>query len=166
MYADCFRIIVLLFLDDGIDVKKFKSDLEEEYPGYQMSLTEDVINTILNDLSVIDEDISFNHDWKLNNEIVESDLCAKCGTCSVVCPNDLVKFNEKPFISEECLRKGHGMCAEVCPRQLTGSYDVRNRLDNLKKYYHAKSEISGQSGGVITKFLQKLLDDGELMGLL
>lgn len=127
-------------------------------------ITEDVINTILNDLSVIDEDISFKHDWKLNKEIVESDLCAKCGTCSVVCPNDLVKFNEKPFISEECLRKGHGMCAEVCPRQLTGSYDVRNRLDNLKKYYYAKSEISGQSGGVITKFLQKLLDDGEIDG--
>ena len=55
-------------------------------------ITEDVINTILNDLSVIDEDISFKHDWKLNKEIVESDLCAKCGTCSVVCPNDLVKF--------------------------------------------------------------------------
>ena len=42
---------VLLFLDDGIDVKKFKSDLEEEYPGYQMSLTEDVINTALNTLT-------------------------------------------------------------------------------------------------------------------
>jgi len=42
---------VLLFLDDGIDVKKFKSDLEEEYPGYQMSLTEDVINTVLNTIT-------------------------------------------------------------------------------------------------------------------
>ncbi len=127
-------------------------------------ITKEIINTILNDLTPLNEKVSSDYEWKLKNEIVDSNICAKCGTCSVVCPNNLVKFKEKPFIQDECLRKGHGMCAEVCPRQQTGSYDVRNRLDNLEEYYYAKSDISGQSGGVVTKFLQNLLDDGEIDG--
>ncbi len=42
---------LLLYLDDGIDVKKFKSDLEDEYPGFQMSLTEDFISSALDTLT-------------------------------------------------------------------------------------------------------------------
>ena len=126
-------------------------------------LNEDNINEILNDLSILEQDISFERDWALN-KIVDTDLCAKCGTCSVVCPNDLVNFQERPYISEDCLRKGNGMCMEVCPRTITGSYDVRNRLDSFEEYHYAKSDIKGQSGGVITKLLQCLLDDGEIDG--
>jgi len=122
------------------------------------------INKILEDLSVLDNDRTFKYEWFLN-KIVDSDLCAKCGTCSVVCPNDLVKFAEKPFISHECLRKGNGMCMEVCPRMMTGSYDIRNRLDSFEEYYYARADdVEGQSGGVVTKFLQCLLDDGEIDG--
>ena len=127
-------------------------------------ITKELINNILDDLTHLDEKISSEYEWKLKDEIVDTDLCAKCGTCNIVCPNNLVKFKEKPFINDECLRKGHGMCAEVCPRQYTGTYDVRNRLDNLEEYYYAKSNIEGQSGGVVTKFLQNLLDDGEIDG--
>ncbi len=126
-------------------------------------ITEDDINEILSDLAVLDKDISISRDWALN-KIVDTDLCAKCGTCSVVCPNDLVKFQERPYISEDCLRKGNGMCLEVCPRMVTGAYDTRNRLNSYEEYHYAKSDIEGQSGGVVTKLLQCLLDDGEIDG--
>ena len=127
-------------------------------------ITEEIINKILDDLSIIKKDLSFDYPWLLKDDIVDTDICAKCGTCSVVCPNNLVKFDEKPYISHECLRKGNGMCAEVCPRKLTGSYDVRNRLNSFEQYYYAKSAIEGQSGGVVTKLLENLLDDGEIDG--
>ena len=55
------------------------------------------------------------YEWKLN-EIVDNGLCAKCGTCVVVCPNNLLTFEEVPKLTEECLRKGNGMCHDVCPR--------------------------------------------------
>ena len=126
-------------------------------------ITEDIINKILDDLSVLNKPLSINYDWALN-QIVDSAMCAKCGTCSVVCPNNLVEFSEKPYISQECLRKGQGMCMEVCPRKITGSYDVKNRLNSFEEYYYAKSDIEGQSGGVVTKFIQYLLDDGEIDG--
>ena len=126
-------------------------------------ITEENINKILSDLSVLNENKPVNHEWFLN-KIVDSDICAKCGTCSVVCPNNLIHFDEKPFISQECLRKGSGMCSEVCPRMITGSYDVRNRLNSFEEFYYAKSDIDGQSGGVVTRFLQCLLDDGEIDG--
>lgn len=126
-------------------------------------LKEENINKVLKDLSVINQNMSFKRDWALN-KIVDTDLCAKCGTCSVVCPNNLIDFNERPFISEDCLRKGNGMCSEVCPRTASGSYDIRNRLDSFEQYYYARSDIKGQSGGVVTKFLQCLLDDGKIDG--
>ncbi len=126
-------------------------------------ITEDDIREILSDLTLLDKDISISRDWALN-KIVDTDLCAKCGTCSVVCPNDLVKFQERPYITENCLRKGNGMCMEVCPRMVTGAYDTRNRLDSFEEYHYAKSDIEGQSGGVVTKLLQCLLDDGEIDG--
>ena len=127
-------------------------------------ITEKIIKDILSDLASVDDAPSVVHEWELNKRVVQTDLCARCGTCSVVCPNDIVKFNERPFISEECLRKGNGMCLEVCPRQIAGSYDVRNRLNSFEEYYYAKSNIEGQSGGVVTKLLQNLLDDGEIDG--
>ena len=130
--------------------------------AYFENLTQEAVDKIINDISGF-KDIPFDYEWNLN-KIVDSELCAKCGTCSVVCPNSLIKFQEKPFIREECLRKGNGMCAEVCPRIITGSYDVRNRLDSFEKYYYASSDIEGQSGGVVTRFLQCLLDDGEIDG--
>ena len=128
-----------------------------------IEFSEDSIKEILSDLSVLNQNTSVKYDWALN-KIVDSDLCAKCGTCSVVCPNDLVNFREKPYIFENCLRKGNGMCMEVCPRTISGSYDIRNRINSFEEYYYARSDIEGQSGGVVTKLLQHLLDDGEIDG--
>ena len=150
----------------SIDVASLKLKMWEfaKLMANNAEITEDIVNKILEDLYVIENAVPTVHEWALNRDIVQTDICAKCATCSIVCPNDLVKFNERPFILEQCLRKGNGMCAEVCPRKITGSYDVRNRLDSFEEYYYAKSNVEGQSGGVVTKFLQDLLDDGAIDG--
>ena len=127
------------------------------------SINEKIIKNVLEDLNRLNHDVSIERDWALN-QIVDSDLCAKCGTCSVVCPNNLIDFKERPYLCEDCLRKGNGMCSEVCPRTIAGSYDIRNRLNSFEEYHYAKSDIEGQSGGVVTKLLQHLLDDGKIDG--
>lgn len=148
-----------------IDILKLKLKVWEHANliSENVEITKDIIDKILEDISILDNQKPVKYDWFLN-KIVDSDMCAKCGTCSVVCPNNLIKFNEKPFISEECLRKGNGMCAEVCPRMMAGSYDIRNRLNTFEEFHYAKSDVDGQSGGVVTKFLQNLLEDNEIDG--
>ncbi|WP_456420084.1 Coenzyme F420 hydrogenase/dehydrogenase, beta subunit C-terminal domain [Methanocaldococcus infernus] len=103
-------------------------------------------------------------EWKLKDEIVDTEMCAQCSTCAIVCPNNLVKFDEKPYLGEECLRKGHGMCYEVCPRVNSFKYQVKIRERFKEEYYYAKGDIEGQDGGVVTTFLKYLLEKGEIDG--
>lgn len=102
-------------------------------------MTEDEIKNIVVNMgnlgTILDESDNPKFDWYLNT-IVDNDLCAKCGTCSIVCPNHLVKFEEKPFIQEECYRKGNGMCQEVCPRVIAGAYEIRSRLNSFEEYFY------------------------------
>ena len=102
-------------------------------------LTEDEIKNIVVNMgnlgTILDESDNPKFDWYLNT-IVDNDLWANCGTCSIVCPNHLVKFEEKPFIQEECYRKGNGMCQEVCPRVIAGAYEIRSRLNSFEEYFY------------------------------
>ena len=103
--------------------------------------------------------------WKLS-EIVEEGLCASCSTCAIVCPNSIVEFKEVPRLKEECLRKGHGMCYDVCPRVSSGGYQIRIRagFKEREEYYYGRGEIEGQDGGVVTTFLKYLLEEGKIEG--
>ncbi|ACX72612.1 nitrite and sulphite reductase 4Fe-4S region [Methanocaldococcus vulcanius M7] len=103
------------------------------------------------------------YEWKLN-EIVDGNMCARCGTCTVVCPNNLLTFEDRPKLKDECLRKGNGMCFEVCPRVSSGKYQIKIRENFFEKYYYGKSEIEGQDGGVVTAFLKYLLENGKIDG--
>ncbi|WP_457611926.1 Coenzyme F420 hydrogenase/dehydrogenase, beta subunit C-terminal domain [Methanocaldococcus sp.] len=103
-------------------------------------------------------------EWKLMDEIVNTDMCALCSTCSIVCPNNLVGFDEKPYLKDECLRKGNGMCYEVCPRVSSFKYQVKLRENFKEEYYYAKGDIEGQDGGVVTTFLKYLIEKGEIDG--
>jgi len=103
-------------------------------------------------------------EWKLNDVIVDTNQCAKCSTCAIVCPNNLVKFNEKPYIGEECLRKGNGMCFEVCPRVSSGKYQIKIREKFKEEYYYGKGDVEGQDGGVVTTFLKYLLKNKKIDG--
>ena len=63
------------------------------------------------------------------NEVVESDLCVRCGACEPACPFDIIRFNEQsyPYITDEsecrvnCVR-----CLKVCP----GATIDFNKLDD------------------------------------
>jgi len=105
------------------------------------------------------------YQWKLS-EIVDNDLCARCGTCAVVCPNDIVVFEDTPKLREECLRKGHGMCYDICPRVSSGGYQIKIRagFKESEKYYYGKGEIEGQDGGVVSTFLKYLLRSNKIDG--
>ncbi len=103
------------------------------------------------------------YEWKLN-EIVDNELCAKCGTCVVVCPNSILKFEESPKLTEECLRKGHGMCYDVCPRVSSGKYQIKIRENFKEEYYYGKGNVKGQDGGVVSTFLKYLLENKKIDG--
>ena len=161
----------LIKKDNNINISKLKLRLWD-YINYiakenQDELTtetiKEIVSKIANLKTIEDAKPHIKYDWFLNS-IVDNDLCAKCGSCSIVCPNNLIGFDEKPFLNEECLRKGNGMCKEVCPRIISGSYDIRTRLNLSEEYYYGSTNVKGQSGGVVTKFLQILLDLGEIDG--
>ena len=103
------------------------------------------------------------YEWKLN-EIVDNGLCAKCGTCVVVCPNNLLTFEEVPKLTEECLRKGNGMCHDVCPRVSSGKYQIKIRENFKEEYYYGKGDVRGQDGGVVSTFLKYLLENKKIDG--
>ncbi|MBW9220623.1 Coenzyme F420 hydrogenase/dehydrogenase, beta subunit C-terminal domain [Methanothermococcus sp. SCGC AD-155-M21] len=105
------------------------------------------------------------YEWKLN-EIVDNNLCASCGTCAIVCPNNIVVFEDSPKLKEECLRKGHGMCYDICPRVSSGGYQIRIRGDfkEKEKYYYGRGDVEGQDGGVVSTFLKYLLENKKIDG--
>lgn len=104
-----------------------------------------------------------NFEWQLN-KIVENNFCAKCGTCAIVCPNDIIEFNDKPSLKQECKRDGNGMCMEVCPRIDSSKYQISIRENFKEDYYYGKGKISGQDGGVVSSFLKYLLDSEKIDG--
>ena len=101
--------------------------------------------------------------WKLD-EIVGSDMCAKCGTCAVICPNSILSFDGKPELTEECLRNGHGMCFEVCPRVSSGKYQIKIRENFKEEMYYGRGSSNGQDGGAVTTFLKHLLEKDKIDG--
>lgn len=125
----------------------------------------EIVDTIGNIEEFVKQPSDFKYEWKLN-KIVDEDICAKCGTCSIVCPNSIIDFTNHPELKEQCLRDGNGMCQEVCPRVSTGAHQIKiraNFLDN-EKYYYGKGNVKGQSGGVVTTFLQGLINDNKIDG--
>ncbi len=108
-------------------------------------------------------------DWKLN-DIVDNGLCANCGTCAIICPNNIIEFEDKgnnektPKLKEECLRKGHGACYDICPRVSTGGYQISIRENFNENYYYGKGNVEGQDGGIVTTFLKYLIENNKIDG--
>ncbi|MDD4593987.1 MULTISPECIES: Coenzyme F420 hydrogenase/dehydrogenase, beta subunit C-terminal domain [unclassified Methanobrevibacter] len=128
---------------------------------------EEFIKEIIDNIGIVEEFLKEpatpNYKWQLN-KIVDEDLCAKCGTCSIVCPNNLIDFTNQPELKEQCLREGNGMCQEVCPRTNSGAYQISIRENFFEENYYGNGNIKGQSGGVVTTFLQKLIEDNKIDG--
>lgn len=158
---------------DDSDNESFITELKLRIWSYvnnvfsnNVKLSDESINKLLSNI-VDEKDFNKNMEYKWAlNQIVDSKLCAKCGTCSVVCPNSIIGFDETPYLKEECLRRGNGMCQEVCPRMTTGQYEIRSRLNLNEEYYFGKSlHIKGQSGGYVTNFLKFLIRDKKIDGV-
>ncbi len=97
--------------------------------------------------------------WMLNS-IIDSDQCAKCGTCTILCPNNILTFDDGPKLTDKCLRKGRGTCHEVCPRVSSGGYQIsiREKL-KLDRY---TTELSQEDA--LIKIIHYLIDEDEIDG--
>ena len=102
-----------------------------------VEVTEDIINEVISKMGSLQDFIDENfkdpedYTWALNS-IVHNEFCAKCGTCSIVCPNNLIEFTDTPHLVQECRRDGNGMCMEVCPRMGSARYQISIR-ENFKE---------------------------------
>ncbi len=152
---------------------KIKEYIDEE--SYQIAkqrhveVTEDIIGEVINGMGSIQDFIDKNlkepkeYKWALN-KIVETDMCAKCGSCTVVCPNDILEFTDRPQLTSECRRDGQGMCMEVCPRMYSAKHMIEVRENFKEEYYYGKGTIEGQDGGVVSSFLKYLIESEKIDG--
>ena len=133
-----------------------------------IEVTGEVIKEVINKINSLDDYLNElktpkDHDWELN-KIVDNEICAKCGVCTIVCPNNILEFKDKPQLKEQCKRDGHGMCLEVCPRNSSGKYQISIREKLYEDYYYGKTSLNAQDGGVVTSFLKYLIDTNKIDG--
>ncbi|MGD0383902.1 MAG: methyltransferase domain-containing protein, partial [Thermoguttaceae bacterium] len=123
--------------------------------------------------------------WQeLIRDVVETNLCTRCGTCAGVCPSGVFEFRA---IDEACLPAAVqpeacircGLCTAACPgkrvsfaevRASAGDSPIQSReLGPIRRIRaaHARSPAlrsAGASGGVVTTMLCDLLRRGEITG--
>ncbi len=99
--------------------------------------------------------------------IILNELCSGCSMCQAICPEDVIKFDEYPYLDGECTKCGY--CLEACPRanidrrileeRIFGKYE-NDLIGSFKKIVAIKTNISGQDGGAVTYILKTLIEDG------
>lgn len=104
---------------------------------------------------------------------LDSDFCARCGSCVVSCPFDSLEMGEEgPVLEGTC--KACGLCYTQCPQfsriqeDAEGIFGERPEFEGVGIYkdaYSAKTISSKiddnfQDGGTVTTLLYALLDDG------
>ncbi len=123
--------------------------------------------------------------WReLALNVVETNLCTRCGTCAGVCPSGVFEFAAidgacLPAVvrPEACI--GCGACVDACPGRNVSFADVRSaaadapiQSDELGpirhiRVAHACNTVmwgAGSSGGVVTAMLCDLLQRGKITG--
>ena len=121
----------------------------------------------------------------LFEEIVERDLCTRCGACVGFCPHDCIGWNHVRGLPV----KGSGcndcnLCMEACPGKEVDFPGLRNLVfpgneeearESRLGYYrkirmlHSRDETirsGAASGGVITSLFLDLLQSGAVDGVL
>jgi len=119
------------------------------------------------------------------NQIVERDLCVRCGACEPACPVDIIRFNDLayPYITNEdscitsCTR-----CLKVCPgevidfslldRKMFGVHPHPESVTGIARRafvsFATDSQVryGGASGGFVTQLLLYMLDKKLIDGAL
>ncbi len=116
----------------------------------------------------------------LKKEVINTDLCTRCGTCIGICPVQTLAYQGNRIVDagKQCVKCGK--CSTVCPgkefsmnqwteRLFQKSYDVKKLLGTYKVIWNAYSKSdeirnSGASGGVITQLLIDLLKENMIEG--
>lgn len=97
--------------------------------------------------------------WLLNS-IIDTGQCAKCGTCTILCPNHILEFKDVPELTDICLRDGRGTCHEVCPRVSSGRYQIEIR-ENLKNEQYTTPLSQGEA---VKTIIKTLFEKGKIDG--
>jgi coenzyme F420 hydrogenase subunit beta len=117
------------------------------------------------------EKTSFN---TLKQNVIDCELCVRCGMCAGVCPIRVIEFNNDryPVLSGECSQCG--LCVKCCPGGDVNFQDMSRNVfdrdydpDDLNGHVedlfvcHANDEtvrLNGASGGLITALLLYMLE--------
>ncbi len=123
--------------------------------------------------------------WQeLIRDVVETNLCTRCGTCAGICPSNVFEFKG---IDEACLPSavrpeaciGCGLCTRVCSGRRVSFAKVRSaagyaqvqseELGPIRRIRAAHAHdpavrSAGASGGVVTAMLCDLLQMGKITG--
>ncbi len=104
---------------------------------------------------------------------LDSDFCARCGSCVVSCPFDSLKMEEEgPVLEGTC--EACGLCYTQCPQfsriqeDAEGIFGEKPEFEGVGVYKNAysaktkseKIDNNSQDGGTVTSLLQSLLEDG------
>jgi len=119
---------------------------------------------------------------ELKKEVIDTELCTKCGTCIGICPTNSFQFRDGKLevLEDKCV--DCGLCVKVCPgkyfdykamnQNLYGSdYDSSSRLGTYKSIYAGYSmsdttRNAAASGGIITEISKYLLKNKMVDGVI
>lgn len=119
---------------------------------------------------------------RLQQEVIEQGLCARCGLCAGICPVQVISFDELnyPQLNGKCT--DCGFCIRCCPggevdfpalsqrlfQEEYDSDDLQGYTENLFVAHPREREVrySGASGGLVTGLLLYMLQKGEIDGAL
>lgn len=117
---------------------------------------------------------------KLKSEVIDRELCTRCGTCIGVCPVDTLAYVEGKVkdVGGRCVQCGR--CNAVCPGKdfpmdewsktlFHQTYDAGRLFGTYQGIYNVcpnddKIRKAGASGGVVTHILTTLLEAGWIDG--
>jgi len=116
---------------------------------------------------------------KLKTEIIDKDLCVRCGTCIGVCPHNSLTYSDANSITLSGKCSDCGICLDSCPGKEVNFNELsmhafavkgsKNPLGHFtSSYICCSSNVSirdfGSSGGVVTSLLCDLLEREEISG--
>jgi coenzyme F420 hydrogenase subunit beta len=121
-------------------------------------------------MSEFEEEVADCQFQDLKGDVIDIGACVLCGACDYVCPEGIIKIEDrKPQIKGKC-PEGCNLCYVACPRtyipdDLMSTEADKKPLGDYIKVISAKAPmLTGQDGGVATALLdyalsKKLVDD-------